>query len=254
MEIAVESKTPIARTRFKDNLVFKTNEPVIINSTCSQITRALYLDHQAMETSESCVICLDEDIESDLMFLVGSCGHRFCLNCVKQHIQVKLLDVERYRLVLSIGASLGYRIKEESMPLNERVYCPYQSCSHLMSKTELFSFPGYGYSRRCFQCGGSFCVYCKGPWHGSVSCADYKRLYTNPRENEEAKLKTLANLKEWRQCPKCQHITCRCGNGFCYRCGCEWNSFTDHRVCITRYYHEPIPIVSVFNSSPPTEL
>lgn len=26
------------------------------------------------------------------MFLVGECGHRFCLNCVKQHIQLKLLD------------------------------------------------------------------------------------------------------------------------------------------------------------------
>ncbi|VVB16686.1 unnamed protein product [Arabis nemorensis] len=42
--------------------------------------------------NETCVICLDQDIDSDVMFLVGSCGHRFCLNCVKQHIEVKLLD------------------------------------------------------------------------------------------------------------------------------------------------------------------
>lgn len=53
MEIAAERKTPTARTRFKDNLVFKTNEHVIINSTCSQITRPLYLDRQAMETNET---------------------------------------------------------------------------------------------------------------------------------------------------------------------------------------------------------
>ncbi|VVB16682.1 unnamed protein product [Arabis nemorensis] len=106
----------------------------------------------------SCVICFDDDIHYDLMFYVGRCGHWFCLNCVKQHIEVKLLDgkipdcLERRwcKFQLSIDSCVKLltpklslmweqRIKEDSTPLNERIYCPYQSCSYLMSKSELLA-------------------------------------------------------------------------------------------------------------------
>ncbi|KAL3008630.1 hypothetical protein AAZX31_07G042800 [Glycine max] len=46
-------------------------------------------------------------------------------------------------------------------------------------------------------------------------------------------LMELAKNKCWRRCPKCnfyvekvdgcKHITCRCGNEFCYACGSSWN-------------------------------
>ncbi|KAG5409133.1 hypothetical protein IGI04_005452 [Brassica rapa subsp. trilocularis] len=202
--------------------------------------------------TEHCIICLD-DVDSDLMFYVERCGHRFCINCVKQHINVKLVDgkvpncphhgcvfhlsIDRCGDVLTFRERLVWmqRIKENSLPLAERVYCPYESCSHLMSKTELSRSGSYSGFRRCFKCRGGFCVHCRVPWHGKLSCNDYRRLYPNKfrEDGVDAKLKSLASLCGWRQCPKCYHmvgrsygcnrITCRCGNAFCYKCGYLWN-------------------------------
>ncbi|KAF3550591.1 hypothetical protein DY000_02001045 [Brassica cretica] len=131
-------------------------------------------------------------------------------------------------------------IKEDSTPLNERVYCPFQSCSYLMSKTELSSSDEYAL-RRCFKCDGSFCLHCKVPWHSALSCNKYKKLYPNPQVDEDfAKLKSMAKRKGWRQCGKCKHMIersigcnmmrCRCGYEFCYACGKQWNS-SSHYQC-----------------------
>ncbi|KAF2560860.1 hypothetical protein F2Q70_00014851 [Brassica cretica] len=104
------------------------------------------------------------------------------------------------------------RIKENSIPLAERVYCPYESCSHLMSMTELSrrgSYSGFG---RCFKCHGDICFHCRVSWHFNLSCNDYRRLFPNKyREDgvDDAKLKSLASLNGWRQCPKCYHMVGR---------------------------------------------
>ncbi|VVB16687.1 unnamed protein product [Arabis nemorensis] len=193
---------------------------------------------------ESCVICLDDDIDSDLMFLVGRCVHRFCFNCVRKHIQVTLLDgkipdcpkhrcktklsIDRCNELLTPKLLLMWeqRIEEDSLPLSERVYCPYISCYYLMSKTDLSSSVEFGL-RRCMKCRGFFCVDCKVPWHSRLLCTDYKKLQPDPQnDNNDVKLKSLAKLKGWRQCSKCQHMvertcgckhmTCKCGNHFCY--------------------------------------
>ncbi|KAL1208579.1 E3 ubiquitin-protein ligase RSL1 [Cardamine amara subsp. amara] len=173
---------------------------------------------------ESCVICFDDDIDFDLMFLVDECGHRFCFNCMKQHIEVKLLDgtipnclehrcesqlsIDRCGKFLSLELSLMWkqRIKEISTPLTERVYCPYQSCAYLMSKTELSSSVKSGL-RRCFKCDGSFCLHCKVPWHSTLSCKAYKKLHPSPEnDDDDAKVKSLAKLNGWRQCGRCQYM------------------------------------------------
>lgn len=217
-----------------DDLLFKTKgllqEDYYMTSIEAEIirpTRTFWFRRLAKATKkETCVICF-EDIDSDLMFYVDRCGHRFCFNCVKQHIEVKLLDgtipncpqhrcksqlpIDRCVKLLTPKLLLMWkqRIKEDSTPLTERVYCPYPNCSYLMSETEteteLFSFYGSG-QRRCLKCGGSFCVYCKVPWHSTLSCTDYKKLHPDPQNEADVKLKSLANLEGWRQCGKCQHM------------------------------------------------
>ncbi|KAG2310774.1 hypothetical protein Bca52824_022331 [Brassica carinata] len=163
--------------------------------------------------TEHCIICLD-DVDSDLMFYVERCGHRFCINCVKQHIQVKLADqkipdcphhrcifhlsIDRCGDLLTFKQSLVWmqRINEYWIPLAERIYCPYESCSHLMSKTELSRCGSSSGLKRCFKCRGEFCVHCRVPWHGKLSCNDYRRLYPNKYrgDGDDAKLKSLANV------------------------------------------------------------
>ncbi|CAN8252660.1 unnamed protein product [Cochlearia groenlandica] len=205
---------------------------------------------------EECIICYD-DTTADRMFVVDKCHHRFCLRCVKQHVEVKLLhgmvpkcpDVRcKSELVIDACSKLltpklselwNQRIKENAIPVAERVYCPFPKCSALMSKTKISEsarsllsvYPTSGV-RRCVECRGLFCVDCKVPWHGKMSCTEYKKLHPNPPA-DDVKLKSLANNKMWRQCSKCQHmielvqgcnhIVCRCKFEFCYNCGGEWD-------------------------------
>ncbi|KAJ4872138.1 zinc finger (C3HC4-type RING finger) family protein [Raphanus sativus] len=208
---------------------------------------------------EECLICYSE-FDLERMFSVGKCRHRFCFHCVKQHVEVKLLhgtvpncphdgcksemvmDACRRLLTPKLSEMWKQRIKDNAIPVAERVYCPYPRCSALMSKTKITEsaksllsvYPESGV-RRCVECRGLFCVDCKVQWHGKVSCTEYKKLHPNPPA-DDVKLNSLANNKTWCQCDKCQHvieltqgcnhITCRCGFEFCYNCGGEWNKET----------------------------
>ncbi|CAL9244339.1 unnamed protein product [Arabidopsis halleri] len=157
----------------------------------------------------SCVICF-EDTDFDLLFSVDKCGHRFCFNCVKQHIEVKLLDgkipnclhhrcksqlsIDRCDMLLNpkLRKMWKQRISEDTIPFRERVYCPYKRCSYLMTKTELYRpISSKSGLRRCLKCGNSFCFYCKVPWHSTLSCTDYRKLKLY-RQNEDTELESLA--------------------------------------------------------------
>ncbi|KAL9284074.1 putative transcription factor C2H2 family [Arabidopsis thaliana] len=214
---------------------------------------------------EECAICFN-DIVAEGMFSVDKCRHRFCFQCVKQHVEVKLLhgmapkcphDGCKSELVIDACGKLltpklsklwQQRLQENAIPVTERVYCPYPRCSALMSTTKISEsaksllslYPKSGV-RRCVECRGLFCVDCKVPWHGNLSCAEYKKLHPDPPA-DDVKLKSLANNKMWRQCGKCQHmielsqgcnhITCRCGHEFCYNCGGGWNKIMG--TCLNR--------------------
>ncbi|XP_024009951.1 E3 ubiquitin-protein ligase dbl4, partial [Eutrema salsugineum] len=171
--------------------------------------------------SETCVICFD-DIDSDVMFSVDKCSHRFCFECMKHHIEVKLLEgtipncpqhrcksqlsIDSCSKLLTLKQSLAWkqRIKEDSTPFTEKVYCPYPRCSYLMSKTELSTCSDAGL-RTCFKCSGSFCVHCKVPWHSKLSCTAFKKWH-RPRNDDAEFIKSLAKFNGWRQCAKCQHM------------------------------------------------
>lgn len=182
------------------------------------------------DVKEACTICL-EDNEPSQMFEVDECLHRFCFSCMKQHVEVKLLHGllpacphEACKVKLNVDSCRKFltpkllnimvqRIKEESIPVTEKIYCPYPKCSALMSRNEVIlpeyssKQRPYGSSkvRKCIQCDGSFCIDCKVPWHEKMSCNDYKRL-NPPRYGEEVKLKALARENLWRQCVKCKHM------------------------------------------------
>ncbi|KAL3616411.1 hypothetical protein CASFOL_039801 [Castilleja foliolosa] len=203
--------------------------------------------------TETCTICT-EDTDITQIFSVDDCLHRYCFSCMKQHVEVKLLHgmlptcpYEGCKSKLQLDSCIKFltprlieimhhRIKEDSVPVTEKVYCPYPKCSALMSKREVFEYSlkailGAGLSRlrKCVKCDGRFCVDCKVPWHNNMTCSVYKTIYPQP---EEVKLKSLAATNLWRQCVKCNHMielsagcyhmTCRCGYEFCYNCGGQW--------------------------------
>ncbi|CAH8267529.1 unnamed protein product [Arabidopsis lyrata] len=168
--------------------------------------------HQAKAT---CNICLDDDVNANQMFSVDRCHHRFCYECVKQHIEM-----------------WQQRIKEDSIPGTKRIYCPNPRCSALISVNKLCKSTKEAQVRKnCYKCGELFCINCKVPWHSNLSCNDYKRLGPNPT-TDDLKFQALANQNLWRQCRNCRYmidelsegcisVTCRCGQNFCYQCGAK---------------------------------
>ncbi|KAK9940217.1 hypothetical protein M0R45_016888 [Rubus argutus] len=206
---------------------------------------------------ETCAICFEE-IDVARMFSIDGCLHRYCISCMKQHVEVKLLsgivaqcphedcksevNIDSYEQFLApnLVAVMSQRIKESSTPVTEKVYCPYPKCSTLMSKKEVFeytktSYVGAGRSgaRKCMKCHYYFCINCMVPWHYKMSCEEYKKSHPYPPKEDQL-LNSLATTKKWRNCEKCNHmvelvegcyhITCRCGYEFCYTCGAEWKN------------------------------
>ncbi|KFK33936.1 hypothetical protein AALP_AA5G080500 [Arabis alpina] len=204
---------------------------------------------------ETCVICY-EGITVEKMFSVDGCFHRFCFSCMKQHVEVKLLEGQtascpsdgcKSEVKLKCCAKfldpklvdvMVQRKKEDSISVTDKVYCPYPKCSELMVKHEVLEYTKQFFvdaeqsgARKCMKCEKFFCTQCKVPWHYDISCKDFSRSkgYQNAGDGM---LKSLAQSKRWRQCIKCNnmvellwgcyHITCRCGYEFCYTCGAEW--------------------------------
>ncbi|XP_071700246.1 E3 ubiquitin-protein ligase RSL1-like [Rutidosis leptorrhynchoides] len=203
---------------------------------------------------EQCTICC-EFINSDKMFCVNKCQHRYCYSCMRKHVEAKLLQgqlpecphekcgsqfkVESCKVFLKpeLYDIMSSRIKEASIPPSEKVYCPFPNCSALMSKTEVEEY--YKCSglksgkRKCVKCNRFFCISCKVPWHDDIICSEYKNSFLFKSSNE-GKLLSLATKNRWRQCIKCSnlvelkarcfHIHCRCGYEFCYICGAEYRN------------------------------
>ncbi|XVE59771.1 hypothetical protein DITRI_Ditri05aG0073900 [Diplodiscus trichospermus] len=218
---------------------------------------------------ETCVICF-EDIVTAQMFSVDGCFHRYCFSCMKQHVEVKLLNgmvascphegCNSEVTIDSCGKFLDPKLveimsnrkKEASIAVSEKVYCAFPRCSALMSKNEVLQYTktvylgaGQSGARKCVKCHRFFCIYCKVPWHYNMTCYDHKRSHPHSGE-EDAKLKSLAAKKQWRECVKCKnmvelaegcyHITCRCGYEFCYTCGAQWRN--KKATCSCRIWDE----------------
>ncbi|KAM3691663.1 hypothetical protein ACJW31_08G030800 [Castanea mollissima] len=185
----------------------------------------------------------------------GNSKETYCFSCMKQHVEVKLLNDmvakcrhENCKSEVSIDSCGKFlapnlvevksqRIKESSISPTEKVHCPYPRCSALMSKSEVLQYTKNVYidaeesgARKCMKCHILFCIKCKAPWHLNMTCYDYKRSNPTAHQGDE-KLKSLAKSNRWHQCLKCNHmvelaggcnhITCRCGYEFCYTCGAK---------------------------------
>ncbi|PNT21470.1 hypothetical protein POPTR_009G150100v4 [Populus trichocarpa] len=223
----------------------------------SQITWPAENSKGKRKLKETCVICY-EDTDVDQIFSVDGCFHRYCFPCMKQHVEVKLLQGtmakcphEGCKSEVSIETCgefldpklveiMSQRKKEASIAVTEKVYCPYPRCSALMSKSEVLEYTNSSFvggeksgARKCVKCHFFFCINCRVPWHYNMTCYDYKRSKPHPR-TEDKMLDSLAKRKLWRQCVMCKnmvelaegcyHITCRCGYEFCYTCGAKWKN------------------------------
>ncbi|KAJ7151190.1 hypothetical protein C8R46DRAFT_1008020 [Mycena filopes] len=104
------------------------------------------------------------------------------------------------------------------------MYCPNPKCSAIVQTPEDTTDP----QAVCPSCQLLMCVACRVAWHSEISCEQYQALPPDERSPEDRLLFELAKAKHWRRCPNCSslvelvsgcnHMTCRCGTHFCYRC------------------------------------
>jgi len=107
----------------------------------------------------------------------------------------------------------------------QHFFCPNPKCSAMIEIPETI----YDLEEACPSCHQLMCTACHVLWHQGISCEQYQSLPAEERSPEDRALIQLAKTKNWQRCPTCSavvelvsgcnHMTCRCGCHFCFKCG-----------------------------------
>jgi hypothetical protein len=127
-------------------------------------------------------------------------------------------------------------LTEAAIPHSLKVYCPFEDCSAFMENAA-HGEPSSSSSdtfAECLSCHRGFCHACNVPWHADRSCSEQRAHDLNAKMSGDQKLRDLAKRERWQQCGEClrmielqrgcNHMTCLCGNEFCYVCGARWKN------------------------------
>ncbi|KAL5698546.1 RBR-type E3 ubiquitin transferase [Ranunculus cassubicifolius] len=186
----------------------------------------------------TCEICTETKPTMDI-FRVKGCRHFYCSVCISKYIGSKIrnnilavtcpqptcsrpLEPQQSQSILPKAVYNRWcRALCETLILDtsQGYYCPFKKCSALV----INDLRENCRRSECPHCRRSFCVDCKVAWHRSLTCKEFqKRKPLN-------KLIKLAKKKKWQNCPRCKfyiervdgcnHMQCRCGCHFCYKCG-----------------------------------
>lgn len=186
--------------------------------------------------------------------------HSYCQPCLVQYIRSKIAPDGDYSGIIDvtvfpikcpecpedtwpegISDDIAQRILNEKDMLLwhsqklldsiERHYCPNVRCSALVQIHEDPNEP----MAICPVCQELMCVPCNATWHHDLSCEEFQALPEDERSPDDQSVLIMAKAQNWRRCPTCSrlveltfgcnHIACRCGTHFCYKCGSLWDRF-----------------------------
>ncbi|KAG1669195.1 hypothetical protein FOA52_001446 [Chlamydomonas sp. UWO 241] len=211
-----------------------------------------------------CEICLSDHARKDMVYAgsdaassssssaARGCDHPFCLECMRQYVCTCVdsgkhsvpcpsprckQNVASQDVIKLLRHSPAHTKRytqlevESSIPPSKRIYCPHKDCSTLLMKPAKKSAG----RTTCPVCERTLCCKCLIPgWHEDFSCEAFQALPLHQRSAEDAALFNLSAVLHWKQCPSCSymversvgcnHMTCRCGTAFCYKCGLKCSS------------------------------
>lgn len=178
-----------------------------------------------------CVVCLQQCYPA----VTAGCTHSLCRTCLHELYSLALRDEELIPVrccefplsreaaqkVLNTAQLQKYeaRVKELTVCTN-RLYCPKKICSAFLgSKNESHERE----EKKCPICHTACCSACGleqhvGPCKPDAAAEDEVREWAKGK-----------NVRQCEQCRRfieseggCNHMTCKCGYQFCFRCGEQW--------------------------------
>lgn len=213
------------------------------------------------KSTHSCLICC-EDLPASETFAL-SCGHRYCKDCWKGYLEVKIKDgpscvyakcpAPKCKSIVHEQAYKTLVSKEQCERYNTFLHRSYVDDN---AQIKWCPAPGCTAAIRCERtgrkqpvtcvCGFSFCFRCADSDigdHNPVSCEHLEKWLQKASDESENVKWMLANTKK---CPKCRspieknggcmHMTCRtasCAFEFCWLCRGPW---TEHGSATGGYY------------------
>eukprot|EP00177_Eucheuma_denticulatum_P000075 GFKZ01000126.1.p1 GENE.GFKZ01000126.1~~GFKZ01000126.1.p1 ORF type:complete len:471 (-),score=30.36 GFKZ01000126.1:438-1850(-) len=206
------------------------------------------------DTSPPCPICLDEIPRAE-EFVVESCQHKFCVKCISKHITLLAEENSKYPIPCpmcddplddSVCLSLVEDRDETYRKLNRLIiergfcsqlrYCANEECGEPFDWEPNPDVAGNPYEFRveCPICEQATCVNCLQRWHEGKTCKE------NQKDGGDDNVEALGRRMGWTRCPQCRtlvdrrkddcyFVRCRCGCGFCHKCGAEYQSSTPTR-------------------------
>jgi len=208
-----------------------------------------------------CLICMNECKDAQTYAL--SCGHRYCKECWKGYLEVKIKDgatcvyakcpapkcgcmihEAAYKQLVSesLFEKYNYYLNRSFVEDNEFIkWCPAPSCSNAIRCER----PNKKTAVTC-SCGFSFCFRCADYEigdHNPASCESLEKWLQKASDESENVNWLIANTKK---CPKCRspieknggcmHMTCQipsCSYEFCWMCRGPWS---EHGQATGGYY------------------
>lgn len=250
--------------KLSENLIKKLEEEEKANK---ELIREI--KEQELEQKIDCPICLSSLFSGNQdVWGLMNCEHCFHKECLNPYLEAEISNkrfpikcpMENCKAEVS-NADLMENIEKDVIEKyldftlknyvdihgHDMSWCPTADCNYAFIYDEDITI------LNCPRCNNSYCLKCRVPEHKGMTCKEYQ---VNSRvDKNDVMFFDFVKGHKFKQCTQCQywveknegcdHMTCRCGYQFCYKCGgkymeceCVRKANPIHPIPVAR----PIPV------------
>ncbi|TNV85133.1 hypothetical protein FGO68_gene4724 [Halteria grandinella] len=189
-----------------------------------------------------CTVCLEE-MTPDTVFMLSNCEHMYHRDCIKGFLKNSVnesrcpITCPEPKCKRELGSQdfMGnleskeiekyyqYSFLQALIRQDDISWCPTANCDYAFVYVKGRDNKDF----TCTKCHKNYCLDCRADFHKGISCQEYKSIKGGEKEDEA--FREFAKGSKLKQCPFCKfwveksqgcdHMRCRCGKEFCYKCG-----------------------------------
>jgi len=238
------------RNEFQTLKLFLEEEKNAGRGLTTEQSNFLLMGQQKEDAKYQCQVCLDDDFNLKDIFVLETCKHFLCQDCMTQHMVSLINNNKSSHMecpIFQCSSPITYvEVKRSVNPEEFQRYeqftlggvlglddncrwCPRRGC-----QTPTIGNPDSPMIR-CPKpnCHFTYCFNCKVEWHADITCEQYEQWKKDNGNGGDL-------FEKWRQkntkpCPNCKtniqknggcnHMTCTsCKYEFCWLCSEKYNS------------------------------